>query len=73
MCQRFVGYDNIWPDRLEQLVLGHQAIWILHEIAQQLEALAAKRNLAIRGSQRVACDIQRKSLELEHLERRAAA
>jgi hypothetical protein len=60
------------PDRPEQLVLGHQAVRILHEIAQQLEALAAERDLAIRGSQRVARDIQRISLELEHLERRAA-
>jgi hypothetical protein len=71
MRQRFVSHDNIWPDRLEQLLLGHQAIWILQEIAQQLEALPAKRNLAIRGSQRVACNIERISLELEHLERRA--
>src|SRR5262249_58360411 len=47
MAWSFVGYDNIWPDRLEQLLLGHQAIPILHEIAQQLEALASKRNLAI--------------------------
>ena len=66
-CQRLVGYDNIRPDRLEQLLLGHQAIRILHEIAQQLEALRAKRKLAIRGSQRVPRDIQRISLELEHL------
>src|SRR5215468_4215235 len=65
--QRFVGYGHIRPDRLEQLLLGHQAIGILHKIAQQLEVLGAKRNLAIGGSQRVPRDIQRISLESEHL------
>src|SRR5215471_5724355 len=69
MRQRFVRDDDIRPDRLEQLLRGHQAIRILHEIAQQLEALRPKCNLAIRGSQRVPRDIQRISLELEHLER----
>jgi hypothetical protein len=72
MRQRFVGYDNIRPDRLEQLLLGQQAIWIFHEIAQQFEALATKRNLAIPGSQRVPHDIERISLELKHLERPTA-
>jgi hypothetical protein len=55
--QRFVGYDHIRPDRLEQLLLGHEAIRILHKIAQQFEILRAKRNLAIGGSQRVSRDI----------------
>jgi hypothetical protein len=67
MCQRLIGHGHVRPDRLEQLLLGHKAIGILHEIAQQLEALRTQRNLAIRGSQRVARDIQRVSVESEHL------
>jgi hypothetical protein len=68
LCQRFIGYDDIGPDRLQQLILGHQAIWILHEKTQQLEALAAERNLTIPSAQQAARDIKRISLELEHLE-----
>jgi hypothetical protein len=71
--QRFFGYNNIRPDRLEQLLLGHQAIRILQKIAQHLEILRAKRNLAIGGPQRVPRDIQRISLELEHCDRRETA
>jgi hypothetical protein len=72
MCQRFVGCCDIRPDRPEQLLLAHQAFRILQKIAQQLEALWTQRNLAVGGSQRVALGIQRISLELEHLQRRAA-
>ncbi len=68
MRQRFLGYGHIRPDRLQQLFLGHQAIRILREIVQQLEALPPQRNLAICASQRVARDIERISSELQHLE-----
>jgi hypothetical protein len=67
MCQRLVRHVHVGPDSLKQLLPGHEAIGILQEIAQQLEALRAQRNLAIHGSQHIARDIQRISLELEHL------
>jgi hypothetical protein len=70
MRQGLVGYDHVWPDRLDQFLLGHQAIRILHEIAQHLEALRTQLNIAVRGTQRAARDIQRIALELEHLKRR---
>ena len=40
---------------------------VLKQIAQDLERLWAQRNVVIRGTQRVARDIQRISLETEHL------
>jgi hypothetical protein len=70
MCQGLVGYHDVRPDRLDQFFLGHQAIRILHEIAQHLEAFRAQSNFAIRGSQRATGDVQRIALEFEHAERR---
>src|SRR5262245_62158483 len=73
MRQGFLRGYSIRPDRLQQFLLGYHAVWIFREIAQQLEILPPQRNLPIRGSQRVARDIERISLELQHLERRPTA
>jgi len=70
MRQRLVGHGDVWPDRLEQLLLGHEAVRVLHEIAQHLEGLSTKLHVAIRGAQRAAGDIERISFESEHLEDR---
>src|SRR5262249_44941263 len=68
MRQRFVGHDDVRPNRLGQLLFRDWPIGILHEIAQHFEALRTKLNCPICGAQRPARSIQRKALELEHLE-----
>jgi hypothetical protein len=71
VCQRLVGHDHIRPDRLHQLLLGYNTVSVFKQITQDLERLWAQLKLAVRRSQRAVCDIQRISLELEHLRRRA--
>ena len=65
--KRLVRDDHIRPNRLHKLALRHQAVGILDKVAQNLEALRAQLNLAIRPPQTTAHDIERVILELEHL------
>jgi hypothetical protein len=67
MCQHLVGHDHIRPDRLHQFFPGYNTVSVFNEVAQDLEGLWTQLKVAIRGSQRAACDIQRISLESEHL------
>jgi hypothetical protein len=68
MGQRLVSHNDVWPDRLNQFLLGHKTISVFNKITQDLEGLRAQLNIAIRSPQRAARDIQRISLELKHLE-----
>ena|SRR5215469_8843977 len=38
MRQPFISYDDVRPDDLDQRLFDHQAISVLHEIAQHFEA-----------------------------------
>src|SRR5262249_10574119 len=71
MRQYLVGHDHIRPDCLYQLLFGYQTVSVLSEVVQDLDSLRTQLNVAIRRSQRVAREIQRKSLELQHIAARA--
>jgi len=48
-------------------LLGYNTVSVFKQIAQDLEGLWTQLKVAIRGTQRAARDIQRISLESEHL------
>src|SRR5260370_8020855 len=67
MRQRFVGHDHVRPDRLDELLLGHQATSVLNEIAQDLECPRAQFDDAISRPERTARRIERISLKPVHI------
>ena len=56
--ERIIGDDGVRPDRTDQLLLGHKAVSVFNQIAQNAEALGAQLNLAIGGSQGAPLDVQ---------------
>jgi hypothetical protein len=60
-----VSHDNVGPDRLDQIFLGHDTVGILHEKAQNFEALGPQLDFTICGSQGASRNVERKAFKLE--------
>ncbi len=68
--ERLVSHDHVRPYRLDQLVLGHEASRICDQVPEDLETPRAQFDLAVRGSEASANDIERVALKPENLRRR---
>jgi hypothetical protein len=61
--QGVIGDRHIRPDGLDQLVLAHQPVGILDQIAKQLEGLGTELDLMAVGAQATGGEVQGESVE----------